>query len=435
MRNMKFFGIYTPGVRVAVCSVLLLIYVTLLVLVYRYDVVGNGLYFSFGFESDYLAFISLIAWFLGLSTVLFIGNFSRVDSAYKLFCLLFILMVAIPVVLFADMLEGDFYGAIVVDFSVVAVLLALVSRVSFSGIGSLYKLPLGLYYVPLFSCFAFLVYMLFLYPGDIVMVGPDEVYGLRESAKDYQSSLFQYGQGFILGAAAPFCLVFGIYKKSLTFLALAFASYLLVYMSSGHKSAVLTIFIITFVYIFAERLSAGMILTVAILGMSLLLIMDLFVFEGRLASFTYDRMIAAPAVLSILYYEYFEEAPKFLLSHSVFSEFFNNPYEVTPQQVIGSAYFSDDWANVNFVGEGFANFGRLGVYLYLMVVIFLVRVFDYVSRDLPLRVRLSLFVPVLMFLLNASPLTLMLTGGYVGFIFVLFFRKAEMINGSRVPAN
>src|SRR5690554_6615397 len=274
MQKIKILGTYTQGFRTVFGSVLLALYVAFIVLLYRYDVVVNGLYFSFGFDSPNLFPVSVISWFVGVLSILLIGNFKVIDSAYKMSCVVFVLMVALPVILFSDMLKEGFYSAVVLDFSIVSFLLALLSRVQFISSDFIYKLPLGLYYVPLFSCFAFLMYMLYLYPGDLVMVRPYEVYGLRESAKDYQSPLFQYRQGFILGAAAPFCLVFGVYKKSLIFLALAFASYLLVYMSSGHKSAVLTIFIISFVYLFAERLSAGMILAVAIAGMSMILIAD-----------------------------------------------------------------------------------------------------------------------------------------------------------------
>lgn len=426
MQKKKFFGSYSQSSRTVFCSVLLMAYVASIIMLYRYDVVENGLYFSFGFEPNHLPFVATITWFLGLVSILLIGNFSVIDSAYKLFCVCFVLMVALPAILFSDMIEGEVYWIVIVDFSLVTILLAIFSRISFSGIEFIYRLPVGLYFIPILSCLAFVIYMLIFYRGEIVMVDLDSVYGLRESAKDYQSSMFKYAQGFILGAAAPFCLVFGLYKRNFLLVILAVSSYFLVYMSSGHKSAIMTIFVVIFVYFFAKKLSVGLILTMAVLGMSLILILDSFVFGGKLASFTFDRMIGAPAVLSILYYDYFQDAPKFLLSHSIFSGFSDNIYSISPQQLIGSVYFSDDWANVNFVGEGFANFGRIGVYIYFFVVVFLVRFYDYVSRGLPVNVRLSIFVPVLLFLLNASPLTLILTGGYVGLVIVLFFRKSEL---------
>src|SRR5690554_1257197 len=423
MQKIKILGTYTQGFRTVFGSVLLALYVAFIVLLYRYDVVVNGLYFSFGFDSPNLFPVSVISWFVGVLSILLIGNFKVIDSAYKMFCVVFVLMVALPVILFSDMLKGGFYSAVVLDFSMVSFLLALLSRVQFISSDFIYKLPLGLYFFPVLACLAFVVYMMAFYRGDISMVGLDSVYGLRDSAKNYQSSLFKYAQGFVLGAAAPFCLVFGLYKRNFLFIALAVSSYLFVYMSSGHKSALLTIFIVFFVYFFAAKLSVGLILSVGILGMLTILVSDYLVFGGELAAFSYDRMIGAPAILSVLYYEYFQEAPKVLLSHSIFSGFLDNPYSTSPQQVIGSVYFSDDWANVNFVGEGFANFGRIGVYFYLGIVVFLVKFYDYFSADLPIKVRLSLFVPALLFLLNASPLTLIISGGYIALLGVLMLRK------------
>ncbi len=243
------------------------------------------------------------------------------------------------------------------------------------------------------------------------MVDLNSVYELREQAKSVQGNFLKYFVGFIFGVAAPFCLVFGLYKRNVFFIVAAVASYLLFYMSAGHKSAIVTIALVVFIYFLSGMLSIRFAVFMAVLGMILIFIMDWYYFQGVVAAFTLDRMIFAPSSLTIIYYDFFHDNPKFFLSHSVFSALFDNPYAVTPQQVIGSVYFSNDWANVNFVGEGFANFGRLGVLFYALFVIFVVKIYDYFSRDLPVRVRLSLFVPALFYLLNASPLTLMLSGG------------------------
>lgn len=418
-------GRYSESARFVAFALLMLLYVCSIVMLYRYDVVANGLYFSFGFDSDLLPITIIVVWFFGVLNLGAIGDYRRIDSAYKLFSLMFILIVSLPTLLFADLAVGDFKGAIFFDMALVSVVLSLLTRVSVFGVLARYPLRFGAYYVPVFICLFYIVYMYFLYPGELRLVDLNSVYELREQAKNVQGDFLKYFVGFIFGVAAPFCLVFGLYKRNVFFVIAAIASYLLFYMSAGHKSAIITVALVVLIYFLSERLTVRFALCMAVLGMTSIFLMDWYFFHGIVAAFTFDRMIVAPSSLTIMYYDFFQDNPKFFLSHSVLSGLFDNPYAVTPQQVIGSAYFSNDWANVNFVGEGFANFGRLGVFFYALFVIFAVKVYDLLSRDLPARVRLSLFVPALFYLLNASPLTLMLSGGYVGLILVLYVRARQ----------
>lgn len=416
-------GRYTEGVKLLALSMLIALYVLSVILLYRYDVVENGLYFSHGFDSQYGIPIIVITWFVVVFNIGILGDFRRIDSAYKLFSVIFTLMVVVPAFLLSDLLQDDFSSTLYIDLVVITFVLAIVSRISFIESPIRYPLTVGFYLIPLTLCFLYILYMLLLYPGELRLVDLNSVYELREQAKEVQGTAIKYLVGFLLGMAAPFCLAFGVYNKNWLFVGVAFVSYLLVYMSAGHKSALITVVLMLVVYVLAKRLSVRFILACAVLGMMLILALDLVFFDGMVAAFTFDRMMVAPASLTVFYYEYFQDQQKFLLSHSIFSAFIDNPYGVTPQEVIGSEYFSDDWANVNFIGEGFANFGRVGVYGYLAFVVFIVKLYDYLTDDLPLNVRLSLFVPVLLFLLNASPLTLMLSGGYVGLLIVLFVRK------------
>lgn len=424
-RKYSVLGLYSDGVKFLALSILMALYVLSIVFLYRYDVVENSLYFSFGFDSQYFFATVVISWFIGVFNLGILGDYKNIDSAYKFFSVMFMLMIIIPTLLLADLIEGDFHQTVFLDLVFVSIALSIFTRVSLINVSLGYPLSAGLYVLPFLVCSGYVLYMLTLYPGEITLISLNSVYELRDQASSSQGTFFKYFVGFLTGVAAPFCFVFGIYKRNVVFSALSIGSYILVYMSSGHKSAIITLFLMFLVYALSERLSAGRIILAGVVGMVLILIFDFVYFKGILAAFSFDRMIAAPSTLTILYYDHFQLQPKFYLSHSIFSSFINNAYDSTPQEIIGSEYFSHDWANVNFIGEGFANFGRMGVYIYLLFVIFIIKVYDFFTDDLPIKVRLSLFVPALLYLLNASPLTLMLSGGYVGLVFILFVRRKD----------
>lgn len=400
---------------------LLLSYCIMVFLLYRYVVVGYGLYFSIGYESgnSVVAVLSVSVFCYFFLSIF--GCYSCINSAYKLFSLCFILFICAPALLIGAVSSAKLSPLFVFNVFLVSSILVFFSKLK--DVNLTFKQGAGRYFIlfPVFVLMVFALYLVFLYEGELNFVSLNEVYEKRAEAKQFTTLFLGYAVGWVSNFAAPILIVFGLHKRNFFYVCLGGVGYFLIYMLAGHKSSLIAMMLIVGVFYFSRKLSFQKILCVTLGALVVIFLIDLASGRAILAPYTFDRMIVAPSVLSLLYFDFFSANEPIYLSHGLLRSFIDNPYGMQPPEIIGSIYFDGDWANVNFLGEGFANFNTMGVILYSLFTVFLVKCYDSVSCHLPLNVRLSIFVPVLLYIMNASPLTLVVTGGLFPLVFVILF--------------
>lgn len=398
---------------------LLLLYLSMVVLIYKYVVVGYGLYFSAGYQDGSAVIALLYVWVLCFFLFNVLGSYAVIDGAYKLFSLCFVVFICAPALLIGAISSLTLSPLFIFNMVLVSVVLVGLTRLKDFGLTMRFWLARYFMLFPfiVFSIFAF--YLVFLYRGELSLVALDEVYTKRAQAKEFTGLFIGYAVGWVSNFASPVLIAFGLYDRKYLYVCFGVAGYLLIYMLAGHKSSLISMALIFGLFYFSRRLTLQKVLFVSLGGLITILLVDSLFGRPILAPYTFDRMIVAPSVLSLLYFDFFEGGEPIYLSHSILRGVFTNPYGMQPPEIIGAKYFDGDWANVNFVGEGFANFNSLGVLLYLFFTVFIVKAYDFVSCHLPVHVRLSIFVPVLLYLMNASPLTLILTGGLFPLVFVI----------------
>lgn len=409
---------YLPGL---IKGVLISLYILMVFLLYRHVVVEYGLYFSIGYEeggavSSVLCVSVFCYLLLGV-----LGNYGVINSAYKLFSLCFVILICAPALLIGAISSLGLSPLFTFNLVLVSVVLVGFTRVK--DVSIVPRCGLGGYCIlfPLISVAVFAFYLIFVYRGDLSFVALDEVYTKRAQAKQSAGFFIGYAVGWVSNFASPILIVAGLYGRRLSYVFIGISGYLLIYMLAGHKSSLISIVFIFGVYYFAHRLTLQKVISVSLGALVSVFVVDFLLGRAFLAPYTFDRMVVAPSVLSLFYFDFFESNEPIYLSHSILRAVVSNPYRMQPPEIIGSTYFDGDWANVNFVGEGFANFHTVGVVLFLFFTVFIVKLYDSVSHHLPLQVRLSIFAPVLLYLMNASPLTLMVTGGLLPLMVVIFF--------------
>lgn len=235
-----------------------------------------------------------------------------------------------------------------------------------------------------------------------------DVYAQRERYKQGIGTLGAYLVGWLSGGLFPVMLAVGLYRRNKTMLALGVAGVLFLFAISGQKSYIIGVPILVGTYVMTRR---GVTRTWHWLAL-LALVVALAAFLDRLrdgyeiTSLLVRRAISTAGINTAYYVDMFDGGPLYELRHSVFSMLGPPPYDAPPAIMVGATYYTDGTvANANFLADGFANFGWLGVLGSGVVVGVVLRVYDRAAADLPLGIS----APALVFVLQAVANTAVLT--------------------------
>ena len=144
------------------------------------------------------------------------------------------------------------------------------------------------------------------------------------------------------------------------------------------------------------------------------------------------RTVVMPANLTPFFVDYYSFHPRHELDYSILSGITKSPYDRVPPLVIGKAYFDDDRtsANTQYMADGYANFGYLGVIAFSALLGFVLITFDRLTRGLPLEL---VGVSGAVFASNLANGALFTALGSLGFVAVLLvLAVAPRLNG-RTP--
>lgn len=225
-----------------------------------------------------------------------------------------------------------------------------------------------------------------------------------------------YAIGWCAGAIAPLLVVLGITsRRRLPLTVLGAAILLFIYGVTGFKSALL-IGPVLFILVVLLRSSPSNFGVLVPAGLSALILLavafDSFLTSTTATSIAVNRFLNVPGQLTAYYYEFFDTHPTYSLSHSVLRAFVEQPYPVTPPDLIGHLYFQEGVsANANFWADGIANFGLIGLFLATLATGAILILFDRVSVGRSVVVCGSLLGAASLALTNSGVLTSLLTHG------------------------
>jgi hypothetical protein len=132
------------------------------------------------------------------------------------------------------------------------------------------------------------------------------------------------------------------------------------------------------------------------------------------------RVVLIPGQLVGGYFDYFQDHGYSYLQHSQIANWSGSLTEA-PSYLIGDYMFGSSVqnANVNFIGDGYANFGYFGVFLFAIITGLVLKVLDIVSADIPSRIAVSVVASTGLVLANTSVLTALITNGILVLIALL----------------
>lgn len=355
----------------------------------------------------------------GISTLISPTDISPRNFSY----FLFVLMLYIPTIVISA-LSSDNDGLMLL-----VLMSALIIGVK-SGLPDfrirLVRLKISLFEVLVFINILLIVSILIQYRSILDIPSFSEVYSLRHKAR----GLTTYTFGVLLSWAkfvfAPLGFLLGVFYKKKFLLFSSLGVYFSLYVSTGAKSAVIYPVLLFFIsYLFQNAHPFKLKLFMAS-GLVFLVSLFMFLeiqFGYVVYPYTVERAFIAPGVLSNLYFSFFSEGDKAFLGYSVFSSFIDYSYDLEPAFLIGREYFTPETrANASFFADGFANFGLVGVVIFSFLVRLFIFLYTTISFNWSKAVSSTFFIPYALYLINASPLTMLITGGFfVVLLLGLFF--------------
>lgn len=241
----------------------------------------------------------------------------------------------------------------------------------------------GLRYVIIISSVIFLIMVYFLgikVNVQAILLDDDAIYSLRDNdiASQPGLQLIGYFQGWLARSFIPVGIVLSIIQHKKWAIAFFIFLQILVFFFEGHKSILISTFVIVFFAIghdyikkiFYYFLTLNICL---IISQTVFKNMDYTVFDDLITR----RLFFTPALLNVFYFDFFE-SKKMYLSESILKLFNTYPYNMSSAYVIGEYYMGSNkiGANNGIISTGFMNFGYVGVLLNIISFNVLIKIID-----------------------------------------------------------
>lgn len=261
----------------------------------------------------------------------------------------------------------------------------------------------------------------------------DAVQDLRESYKTAVAGIPFMGYVLQLQTAAvnPVLMAWGVTTRRWWVVAAGVGSQVLIYGITGYKLTILSpVFVVLLaLYLRGRPGVRGLHLVTAMAVTTTGAVALDSAMGGRFFVGVFvNRLIATPGVLTTAYFRVFDEQPRYHWAHSFMSPFLDPPFDLNPAYLVGRAYQGvDTQANVNFIGDGYANWGVLGILLEAGFLLVVLAVVDAATDGIPLSVSAPATMVAALGLANNSAFTSVLTGGFAGLVllFAMWPRSPE----------
>jgi len=233
-------------------------------------------------------------------------------------------------------------------------------------------------------------------------------------------------------------MCYGMAKKKSWILGLTAIAQLLLFGMTGHKSFLLSPFLVIGVFYLWQRKNA---ISYMLLGSSLLALASYVYFQmGNdiiIPSLFIRRLFFVPAGLHVMYYDFFSQPEHlyFMLSDSILKAFIPNPYDAHMPSVIATTYWGRVFnPNVGYLGDAYGNFGLFGMIIYSAILGLILRIIDSVGSTIPSHFVAAVISMPAISMTQCALTTVMLTHGLVPAVLMLWiFRSLIESRRSQEP--
>jgi len=238
-------------------------------------------------------------------------------------------------------------------------------------------------------------------------------YVIRESIKE--PFPINYTATWIAKVICPFFIALYYYKKRylmmIPFIIIEFIFFLIF----THKTY-LFVSIMVLVVMFAHKRGRFIEKMYVFLGVAALTTTLIYLFKGSqmLVTMFPRRVLYVPAILKFQYYDFFSVNPKVFFADGIIGKLLgvDSPYQRSVGYTIAYEFFGvESMANTGYWGDAYANMGVLGVILFSIVLVLIVKYIEINTNNLNISFVISSTFFSFYILNDGALLTNLLTGG------------------------
>jgi len=286
--------------------------------------------------------------------------------------------------------------------------------------------------IAIFTASLFVVALMFWYYIAGVKFNLDfsKVYDFRADNAELSSrGILAYTNNWTYKIFNIFLIGFALHYKKYLVVVMLVLIQIFFFAATAHKSVLFLPFLMLGVWFYFRKTNSLVILPLAFSGIILMTLASYYLLDDIwLSSLFSRRVFFVPANLTFVYFDFFSQNPQVLWSNSVFSSFVTYPYDISMTHVVGRYLGKEDMgANNGFIASGFAHAGLLGVLFYALIIGFILRFLNDVTRNLmPIWLAVGLtIVPLRDLLVSSDLFTVMLTHGLIVTLILIYFARAK----------
>lgn len=258
----------------------------------------------------------------------------------------------------------------------------------------------------------------------------NRVYEVR--AENQASGILNYFSFWLIQVILPILLLEAIMKKKIGVAILVGAVVLYFYLTFAHKSWFFSAFFIIGVYYFTKK---GWFVKGICLGMPAMvfLLNGLYACSSKflmLVSLFIRRVLFVPADIKFEYYDFFSKGEKLFFSEGQIGKLFGieSPYTQKTALIIGDRIGSPGAsANTGYLAYAYADLGTVGVILFGVLLVVLLKFLDSITRKESFVFNFSVLSLGFFSLNDQALLTRLLTGGMALMMLILVLRNEPKI--------
>jgi hypothetical protein len=233
-------------------------------------------------------------------------------------------------------------------------------------------------------------------------------------AESYSSGFFGYLNSWVYKIFSVILLLWSISKNKKIVYFFTIFIVVLLFGLSGHKSALISLFLVPFFYyVYKSKKPVNSLIYILLSFLGLSYIYLYYSEDLMYGSIIFRRSLMTPSELNYKYLEFFSNNSFVYWSDGILKNFNARVYDVNIPYVIGRYLGSDELgANTGFIATGYAQAGFFGIFLYTVICIVIMNFINLVAKRNKKYVAISIiFIPLSTLFISSDLATTLLTHG------------------------
>lgn len=278
-------------------------------------------------------------------------------------------------------------------------------------------------YVYLFILSLAVILVSGVYTGFRFHFGLEDVYDLRFEERTYNIPVIVSYVITAAGTILPIILLYFMEQRKKVLAFIISIVILLNFGIGGHKSVLLGL-IVSLIFYFIYRPKFLRYLVWLFIIISGLALFEYYQFKTfYVGTMMIRRGFFVPALLNFDYYDFFtQHSPDFFHQSFLRHLGFTSEYKEPISLIIGERYLNPGcFANNGLYSDALANFGLLGVLIFPLIIVFIIKFLDSCAKGVKAKYVIVPCMMICMSFMSTNLMTSLLTGGTIFVMILLYF--------------